>query len=51
MTGAGIKNLVNIAILNAVKVGKNFADDSDFDYAIDRIMLGVDMKDKIISEK
>ena len=51
MTGAGIKNLVNVAILNAVKEGKEAATDSDFDYAIDRITLGVDMKDKIISEQ
>ena len=41
MTGAAIANIVNLAAVNAAKYNKPFCDASDFDYAIDRVMLGI----------
>lgn len=41
MTGADIKNLVNIAALQAVKTNKPNITDEDLDYAYDRVQMGV----------
>jgi ATP-dependent metalloprotease len=41
MTGADIKNLVNVAAINAVKMGRKAADREDFDFAIDRLSMGI----------
>lgn len=43
-TGAEIENLVNTSITEAVHRGKNFADFNDFEYARDRIMMGIERK-------
>ena len=43
-TGAEIENLVNQAITEAVHLGKKFADKDDFEYARDRIMMGIERK-------
>ena len=40
MTGADIKNLVNIAVLNCIKEGRKQAIHNDFEFAIDRIAMG-----------
>ena len=52
-SGAELKNLVNLAILNTVKLNKEFAETDNFDYAYDRILMGtrrpgllVDYEDK-----
>ena len=50
-TGAEIENLVNTAITQAVHRGKSMADNSDFEYARDRIMMGVERKSLSMSEK
>jgi ATP-dependent Zn protease len=43
-SGAEIENLVNTAITEAVHRGKDRADLSDFEYARDRIMMGIERK-------
>lgn len=40
-TGADIKNFVNLAILRAVKQDKTVAGPEDFDFAYDRILMGI----------
>ena len=50
-SGAEIENLVNTAITNAVHKGKEGADLSDFEYARDRIMMGIERKKLSMSEK
>ena len=50
-TGAEIENLVNQAITEAVNRGKGFADLSDFEFARDRIMMGIERKTLSISDK
>jgi ATP-dependent metalloprotease len=50
-TGAEIENLVNTAITQAVNRGKKFADLEDFEYARDRIMMGIERKSLSMSEK
>jgi ATP-dependent Zn protease len=43
-TGAEIENLVNTAITEAVHKLKDAADMKDFEYARDRIMMGIERK-------
>jgi ATP-dependent Zn protease len=43
-TGAEIENLVNTAITEAVHRRKEMADMSDFEFARDRIMMGIERK-------
>ena len=43
--------MVNVAILNAVKNKRNIADYSDFDFALDRISMGIGRKNMVISEE
>ena len=50
-TGAEIENLVNQAITEAVNRGKIEADLSDFEFARDRIMMGIERKSLSISDK
>lgn len=41
LTGADIKNLTNIAVINAVNDGRNKAEKKDFDFAMDRLQIGI----------
>jgi ATP-dependent metalloprotease len=50
-TGAEIENLVNTAITEAVHKFKEMADLSDFEYARDRIMMGIERKKLSMTEK
>ena len=50
-TGAEIQNLVNTAITQAVHIEKEKADLSDFEYARDRLMMGIERKKLSMSEK
>lgn len=50
-TGAEIENLVNTAITEAVHKGKQEADTDDFEFARDRIMMGIERKSLSMSEK
>ena len=50
-TGAEIENLVNTAITEAVHRDKLEADMSDFEYARDRIMMGIERKKLSMSDK
>lgn len=50
-TGAEIENLVNTAITNAVNRKKDQADLSDFEFARDRIMMGIERKALSMKEK
>lgn len=51
MTGADMKNLVNLAILNAIKEKRLKAIHSDFEYALDRLLMGVTRKSLSMDEK
>lgn len=50
-TGAEIASLVNEAALLAARHGKKEIDQSDFDLAHDRILLGVERKGMVITER
>ena len=50
-SGAEIENLVNTAITEAVHKYKDMADLSDFEYARDRIMMGIERKKLSMSDK
>lgn len=50
-TGAEIENLVNTAITQAVHKDKEMADTEDFEYARDRIMMGIERKALSMSER
>ena len=50
-TGAEIENLVNTAITEAVHLEKEEADQTDFEYARDRIMMGIERKKLSVTEK
>lgn len=50
-TGAEIENLVNTAISEAVHNEKEMADLDDFEYARDRIMMGIERKKLSMTEK
>lgn len=50
-TGAEIENLVNTAITEAVHQDKEEADIDDFEYARDRIMMGIERKSLSVTEK
>ena len=50
-TGAEIENLVNTAITEAVHRRKEMADMKDFEYARDRIMMGIERKKLTMSDK
>ena len=50
-TGAEIENLINTAILEAVHNEKEEADHEDFEYARDRLMMGIERKRLSVTEK
>lgn len=50
-TGAEIENLVNTAITNAINIGKTMAEEEDFEYARDRIIMGIERKSLTMTEK
>lgn len=50
-TGAEIENLVNTAISEAIHLDKERADKNDFEFARDRIMMGIERKKLSMSEK
>ena len=50
-SGAEIQNLVNTAITQAVHEGKEKADLQDFEYARDRLMMGIERKKLSMTEK
>lgn len=50
-SGADIKNFVNIAILNAIKEGRKLANHSDFEFALDRVTMGIGRKSMHVSEE
>lgn len=43
--------MVNVAILNAIKNNRQSAENQDFDFAIDRISMGIGRKNLHISDK
>jgi len=43
MTGADIRNMVNIAVLNCIKEERDLAKQTDFEHAIDRITMGISL--------
>ena len=50
-SGAQIKNFVNIAILNAIKEGRKLANHNDFEFALDRVTMGIGRKSMHVSEE
>lgn len=50
-SGASIKNLVNIAVLNAIKEKRKEANHLDFEHALDRVTMGVGRKSLVVSDK
>jgi ATP-dependent metalloprotease len=50
-TGAEVENLVNTAISEAIHLDKEAADKDDFEFARDRIMMGIERKKLSMSEK
>lgn len=51
MTGAALSNLVNQAALRAAQQQKSYADMSDFEYALDKMRLGPELKTRLRTEK
>jgi ATP-dependent metalloprotease len=50
-TGADIKNFVNISVLNCVKENRTQAIHEDFEWALDRVRMGIGRKKMSVSEK
>ena len=50
-TGADIENMVNEAALMAARRGKDRIEMTDFEYAKDKVLMGVERKSMIISEE
>lgn len=50
-SGAGLKNLVNVALLHAVKNNRQEAIYSDFEWALDRVTMGVGRKSMFVSQE
>eukprot|EP01017_Pseudomicrothorax_dubius_P016331 TRINITY_DN1853_c0_g1_i12.p1 TRINITY_DN1853_c0_g1~~TRINITY_DN1853_c0_g1_i12.p1 ORF type:complete len:670 (-),score=184.14 TRINITY_DN1853_c0_g1_i12:1040-3049(-) len=50
-TGADIQNMCNLAILNAIKQGRRLASTEDFEYALDRITMGIGRKKMVVSDQ
>ena len=50
-SGADLENLVNEAALIAARKGKERLDNVDFEFAKDKVMMGVERRSMIISEK
>lgn len=50
-SGASIKNMVNLAVLNAIKEKRSKANHLDFEFALDRITMGVGRKSMVVSDE
>ncbi|MBW2522270.1 MAG: ATP-dependent zinc metalloprotease FtsH [Deltaproteobacteria bacterium] len=50
-TGADLANLVNEATLLAVRKGKDKVDTEEFDQAIDRIIAGLEKKNRVLNDR
>jgi len=50
-TGADLANLVNEATLLAVRKSKDTVDNGDFEQAIDRIIAGLEKKNRVLNDK
>jgi cell division protease FtsH len=50
-TGADLANLVNEATLLAVRKGKDEVDNEDFEQAIDRIIAGLEKKNRVLNDR
>lgn len=50
-TGADLANLINEATLLAVRKGKDFVEMDDIEAAIDRIVAGLEKKNRILNER
>jgi len=50
-TGADLANLVNEATLMAVRKSKDLVDTEDFEQAIDRIIAGLEKKNRILNDR
>ncbi len=48
-SGADLANLVNEAALNAARLNKNIIDMSDFEFAKDKVLMGVERRSLVIS--
>jgi cell division protease FtsH len=51
LVGADLANLVNEAALHAAREGKDAVDTADFDEAIDRVVVGIERKSRVINPK
>jgi cell division protease FtsH len=51
LVGADLANLVNEAALHAAREGKDAVDMADFDEAIDRVVVGIARKSRVINPK
>ena len=49
MTGADLANLINIAMVNAVKNNKKKCDNSDLEFAKDRVLMGVHRRSLVMT--
>merc|ERR1712242_354499 len=50
-SGADLQNLVNTAAIRAAVEGKEWVSNEDFDYAFDKVTIGVDLKSRIRSKE
>jgi len=50
-SGADIKNFVNLAILNAIKTKGDTANGKNFDFAFDRILMGINRPGLLVDEE
>ena len=50
-SGAAIKNMVNIAVLNAIKEKRSEANHEDFEFSLDRVTMGIGRKKLFVSDK
>ncbi|KAL4460263.1 hypothetical protein ABPG74_000014 [Tetrahymena malaccensis] len=50
-TGADIANMVNISILNALKHNRQVSNKLDFDFALDRISMGIGRKNMFVTDE
>ena len=51
LVGADLANLVNEAALRAARQGKDAVDMTDFDEAIERVLVGIERKSRVINPK
>lgn len=49
MSGADISNICNEAAIHAARVGKKIIDTSDFEYASERVIAGVEKKTRLLA--